>query len=549
MIARTLATDADVLALCPTGCDGQTYQGFHSGVALIEIGSQQFESRVAIQPQRQLGQVVRANREAIKVLQKGVGEDGVARDLAHHDDLERGRRVGWPALAAAKPMRGQQTGHLARLLQRAHERHHHLYVGQPHVIAHPQQGLAFHRKGFAKISTDVTRGAPKSQHRVFFLRLITAAANQRAVFVAFEVGQAHDHRFRPERRGNRRHTFGHPVHVEGARRGVPTCHRFDRLLQIGVHVGIVEDRLGVHTDIVVDDELEPGQPDATVGQLAEIEGQLRVANVHHDLHGNVWHGAALHLLHFGLEQAVVDETGVALGATHRHQHAVLQTLGCVSTADHRWNAQFPRDDGGVAGAPAPVGDDGRGAFHHRLPIRVCHVGDQNIATLHCVHVADVVYDAHRSGPDLLADGTALHQHGSLALELVAVFGPSLGLALDGLRPRLQDVQATVQAVLTPFDVHGAAIVLLDDQRVTRQGLYVFITQGVPVAQFSGHVGGAHQLATLHPFFFGRELHLQQLGAEIAPDDGAFAGTQHRLVHIKLVRIHRPLHHRLAQPVT
>jgi hypothetical protein len=74
---------------------------------------------------------------------------------------------------------------------------------------------------------------------------------------------------------------------------VAARHRLDRLLQLGVDVGIVEDRLRVHADVVVDDELQPRQADAGVGHLREVEGQLRVADVHHDLDRAVRHLAAL----------------------------------------------------------------------------------------------------------------------------------------------------------------------------------------------------------------------------------------------------------------
>jgi glycine/D-amino acid oxidase-like deaminating enzyme len=49
--------------------------------------------------------------------------------------------------------------------------------------------------------------------------------------------------------------------------------------------------------------------------------------------------AALHLAHFGFEQPVVDEPGVAFGAAHRHQRALAQPLGRVAAAHHRRDAQ------------------------------------------------------------------------------------------------------------------------------------------------------------------------------------------------------------------
>ena len=53
-----------------------------------------------------------------------------------------------------------------------------------------------------------------------------------------------------------------------------TGHGLHGLLEVGIHGGIVQDGLGVHADVVVDDELQAGQAHALVGQLGEVEGQL-----------------------------------------------------------------------------------------------------------------------------------------------------------------------------------------------------------------------------------------------------------------------------------
>jgi hypothetical protein len=59
--------------------------------------------------------------------------------------------------------------------------------------------------------------------------------------------------------------------------------------------------------------------------------------------------------------------------------------------------------------PAAVGDDRARPLHHRLPVRVGHVGDEDVAGLDLVHVGDRVDDAHRAGADLLADRSALDE--------------------------------------------------------------------------------------------------------------------------------------------
>ena len=172
------------------------------------------------------------------------------------------------------------------------------------------------------------------------------------------------------------------------------------------------------------------RPTPAVRHLREVERQLRVADVHHDLDRAVRQLAALDFGDFGLEQAVVDVAFVAFGAGDRHQRAVLQRVGRVAAADHRRHAQLARDDRRVAGAAAAVGDDRARALHHRLPVRIGHVGDEHVAGLHAVHVGDGVDDhAHRAGADLLADRAALDQHGAAALQLEALLGRAAWPAL------------------------------------------------------------------------------------------------------------------------
>src|SRR3546814_19767433 len=79
--------------------------------------------------------VVRADREAVKVFKEFVGEHGVARQLAHHDDLQA-------IVAALETVGGEDLVDLARLIHRAHERNHDLDVGQTHFFAYVFERLA-----------------------------------------------------------------------------------------------------------------------------------------------------------------------------------------------------------------------------------------------------------------------------------------------------------------------------------------------------------------------------------------------------------------------
>jgi hypothetical protein len=304
----------------------------------------------------------------------------------------------------------------------------------------------------------------------------------------------------------------------------------------------------MHADVVVDDELQPGQAHAGIGQLAEVKGQLRVADVHHDFHTDLWHRATGNLGHFCLQQPVVNEARIAFGAADGHQRVLFQQLGGVAAAHHGRNAQLPGNDGRVARAPAAVGDDGTGALHDRLPVGIGHIGDQHIAGLHLVHFGQAVHPPHRPGTNLLPDRPPLGQHGAAPFELVAQLRLALRLALHGFRARLQDVELAVHAVLAPFDVHRASIVLLDDQGIASELLNIGIGQREAVALLRRDLDSLHQLAGLGLFLWRGEHHFDQLGTEVAPDQCALARTQHGFVHIELVRIHRPLHHRFAEAV-
>ena len=76
---------------------------------------------------------------------------------------------------------------------------------------------------------------------------------------------------------------------------------------------------------------------------------------------------------------MVDDACVAFAAARGHFHAGVQQVGDVAAAYNGGYAHFARHDSGMAGAPSFVGDDGTGLFHDRLPIRVRHVGHEDIA--------------------------------------------------------------------------------------------------------------------------------------------------------------------------
>ncbi|OIQ65779.1 hypothetical protein GALL_526590 [mine drainage metagenome] len=150
----------------------------------------------------------------------------------------------------------------------------------------------------------------------------------------------------------------------------------------------------------------------------------------------------------------------------------------------------------MAGTPTPVGHDGRSPFHHGFPIGVGHVGHKNIAGLDTVHLTDVMHHFDRASANFLANSPPLNQYGTLALELVTLLNLSGRLAFYRFRPRLQNIQLTVDTILAPFNIHWPAIVFLDHQRIRCQPLDIRICQGIAIAQLGGHFGRFDKFAGL-----------------------------------------------------
>src|SRR5690606_19817473 len=207
------------------------------------------------------------------------------------------------------------------------------------------------------------------------------------------------------------------------------------------------------------------------------------------------------------------EAGVALRAADRDGLAILDRVERVAGADHGGYPELAGDDRCVAGAAAAIGDDGGGALHHRLPVRVGHVGDQHVAGLHAFHVGQGADDARHAAADLLADRAALADHGPALAQVEALDLGRLGPRLHRLRPRLDDEQLAAAPVLGPLDVHRPAVVLLDHQRLLRELLHVLVGDREPPAQLAWSVLGPHALARLV-----RVHHPQLLGADRAAQD-------------------------------
>ena len=204
----------------------------------------------------------------------------------------------------------------------------------------------------------------------------------------------------------------------------------------------------------------------------------------------------------------------------------------------------------MAGAPAAVGDDGRGRLHHRLPVGRRGIGDQDLAGLEAVQFALALDHPNLAAGDLGADGAAAQQHRRAALQHIVFQDLALALAGDRLGPCLHDVEFAVQAVLGPLDVHRHAmagalrVVLLDLDGGVGQGQDVGVAdaEALPVGlRRRDHAAGLAGVAV------GVD-HLELLLAAAAAEHGPVALLEGRLVNVVLVRVDRTLNHGFSQPV-
>jgi hypothetical protein len=217
----------------------------------------------------------------------------------------------------------------------------------------------------------------------------------------------------------------------------------------------------------------------------------------------------------------------------------------IAGTDHGGDAEFAGDDRGVASAATAIGNDRGRAFHHRLPIRIGHVGDQHVALFHAVHLGGRLDQSHLPLPDLLPDRATAREHGGFLVEPVAPQAIGVAARLHGLGACLQDIDLAVFSVAAPLDVHRPLVMLFDRERVASEllGFRVADREAAPVLRRD--VDGFHGLARATAVVVD---HARGLGAQRLGQNRRATGEEIGLVEIDLVGIHRALDDGLAKPV-
>ena len=162
--------------------------------------------------------------------------------------------------------------------------------------------------------------------------------------------------------------------------------------------------------MTVDDHFQTRQADAGIRQHGKIECPFRIGNVHHDFHRSRWHLCQVGGNAFKCQSFVVNKTGVALRARNRNDLSVLNTIQCIRCADYCRYAEFTRNDCRMTSSATAIGNNCRGTLHDGLPIGIGHVGHQNIARLHAIHIGERSNYAGNAGSNLVADGATFANH-------------------------------------------------------------------------------------------------------------------------------------------
>ena len=302
----------------------------------------------------------------------------------------------------------------------------------------------------------------------------------------------------------------------------------------------------MQTDVVVDDEFKTSQTDAFVWNLAELERQLRVADVHHHFDRNFGQSAALDFFNREVEQTVVDVACVAFSTGNGDLLVFHENFGSIATADYGRDTELTGNNGSVASTTAAVSNDSRGTLHHRFPVGIRHVGNEHIALLHAIHFSSAAHNAHGARTDLLSNSAALDEHLALGVQGVALLHIGVGLtALNRFRTSLKNVDLAVKTVLTPFDIHRTTVMLFDNAGELGKFHHVFVSNGKAAAIFVGHINCADRTTART---FRIEFHLDEFATERLADNRLLALFEHGLVHIKLIGVDGTLHNGFTKAV-
>src|SRR5215208_2412461 len=146
----------------------------------------------------------------------------------------------------------------------------------------------------------------------------------------------------------------------------------------------------MHPDPAGEYEFHAREAHTVVGNLCELENPLRVCDVHHDARIRTVQLSRIDLSGLVVEDTLVDAPHLSLAARDRDGIPGLNGLSRVlRTHDGRY-PELAGDDRRMRGASAALRHYGRGHLHDRLPVWVCDLRDEHLASAEALDLAGVL---------------------------------------------------------------------------------------------------------------------------------------------------------------
>src|SRR5579863_4542594 len=165
----------------------------------------------------------------------------------------------------------------------------------------------------------------------------------------------------------------------------------------------------MNADVIGNDKLDAGQPYSCVGDRSQMKGLAGIAQDQHHFSVGLWEFARFNLLDFKWNTPVIDVSFAAFRAADRYISTCGQNPRRVARSHDAGNSEFTRNDGGMRRPSTLIRNDSRYTAHHRLPVRIRVLRDQDFPRLNLLQLAHIRHDASAPCTDLFPNSLSNHK--------------------------------------------------------------------------------------------------------------------------------------------
>ena len=210
-------------------------------------------------------------------------------------------------------------------------------------------------------------------------------------------------------------------------------------LRIGQFVEMNQ-RHRVRLNVIGDDEFQPRQPNAVIGNGREAERIFGIADVHQNFRVRLGKLIEGQFGNLEWESPFIHVADLAFGARNGDFLAGLERARRILASNDGRDAEFAGDDRGMAGAPALIGHNGGGFLHDGFPIGIGLVRHENFSVLEFAHAMRVKNEARFARPDRFANAVPADQPLPGRFQSIGLKNQLLLSRLNRFRAGLNDEQ-------------------------------------------------------------------------------------------------------------